>query len=407
MSESNITPPGFFGLGIAPSLLETLDRLNFTVPTPIQHDAIPAAIEGKDLIGIAQTGTGKTLAFAIPTIQRLAQMKGRALVLLPTRELAIQVDEVFRKLGSHFGLRTAILIGGQDIRKQLAALRKNPHILIATPGRLIDHLDQKNIRLTEVNTLILDEADRMLDMGFLPQITRILKVIPREKQTMLFSATMPEGIVRIASNWMKLPVRVEVARPGTAADKIIHELFVVTREAKNLLLEKMLTDYHGSTLVFCRTKFSAKKVTRAVQAMGHQAAEIHSNRSLHQRHEALDGFKTGRFRVLVATDIAARGIDVINIELVINYDLPSNPEDYVHRIGRTGRAGMSGRAISFATPDQRQEVREIEKLVRIILPPKTLPILPARRPTEANQKPQSFHGRNKPHNKFHKSRRRY
>lgn len=384
MLEHNITPPGFFGLGIAPRLLEALDKLNLTTPTSIQRDAIPPLIEGKDLIGIAQTGTGKTLAFAIPILQRIAGLKGQALVLLPTRELALQVDEVFHSLGTSFGLNTCVLIGGQDIRKQMAALKRRPHIIIATPGRLIDHLDQKNIRLTDVNALVLDEADRMLDMGFLPQINRILKVLPPKRQTMLFSATMPEDIVRIAANYMKLPVRVEIARPGTAADKITHELFVITREAKNLLLEKLLNDYHGSTLVFCRTKFTAKKVTRAVNALGHQAAEIHSNRSLAQRRESLEGFKSGRYRVLVATDIAARGIDVTGIELVINYDLPSTPGDYVHRIGRTGRAGMSGRAISFATPDQHQEVREIEKLVRIMLPPSRLPTFPPRMPNQQN-----------------------
>ncbi|HBT92180.1 MAG TPA: ATP-dependent helicase, partial [Candidatus Veblenbacteria bacterium] len=307
MTESQTISPSFFGLGIAPRLLEALDRLKLTIPTSIQRDAIPPLIEGKDLIGIAQTGTGKTLAFAIPAIQRLASIKGQALVLLPTRELALQVDEVFHKLGRPFGLRTAVLIGGQDIKRQFSAINKRPHIIVATPGRLIDHLEQKTIHLNEVNTLVLDEADRMLDMGFLPQITRILKVVPVNRQTMLFSATMPEDIVRIAANYMKLPVRVEIARPGTAADKITHELFVITREAKNLLLEKLLTDYRGSTLVFCRTKFNAKKVTRAVQTMGHRSAEIHSNRSLAQRREALDGFKSGRYRVLVATDIAARG----------------------------------------------------------------------------------------------------
>ena len=411
MTESQTISPSFFGLGIAPRLLEALDRLKLTIPTSIQRDAIPPLIEGKDLIGIAQTGTGKTLAFAIPAIQRLASIKGQALVLLPTRELALQVDEVFHKLGRPFGLRTAVLIGGQDIKRQFSAINKRPHIIVATPGRLIDHLEQKTIHLNEVNTLVLDEADRMLDMGFLPQITRILKVVPASRQTMLFSATMPEDIVRIAANYMKLPVRVEIARPGTAADKITHELFVITREAKNLLLEKLLTDYRGSTLVFCRTKFNAKKVTRAVQTMGHRSAEIHSNRSLAQRREALDGFKSGRYRVLVATDIAARGIDVTGIELVINYDLPSNPGDYVHRIGRTGRAGLSGRAISFATPDQRSEVREIEKLVRIMLPPSRLPTFPPRQPTQMGEKhtahqtrgaqySHSGHSRRPPHRQY-------
>ncbi|MBU1038988.1 DEAD/DEAH box helicase [Patescibacteria group bacterium] len=376
MTEAKNIIQGFFGLGLAPRLLETLDRLKLVTPTPIQQAAILPAIEGKDLIGVAQTGTGKTLAFALPAIQRLAGSKNQALVILPTRELALQVDEVFRKIGGSFGLRTVVLIGGQDIRKQLTALSKRPHIIIATPGRLIDHLEQKTIQLNQVSILVLDEADRMLDMGFLPQINRILKAVPTNRQTMLFSATMPEGIVRIAATYMKLPVRVEIDRPGTAADKVTQELFVVARESKSLLLKKLLADYRGSTLVFCRTKFNAKKVTRAVQAMGHQAAEIHSNRSLNQRREALDGFKSGRYRVLVATDIAARGIDVTGIELVINYDLPDNPGDYVHRIGRTGRAGQSGLAISFATPDQRKEVREIEKLVRIMLSPSKLPVLP-------------------------------
>ncbi|KKS93046.1 MAG: DEAD/DEAH box helicase domain protein [Parcubacteria group bacterium GW2011_GWE2_43_12] len=386
MTESQTISPSFFGLGIAPRLLEALDRLKLTIPTSIQRDAIPPLIEGKDLIGIAQTGTGKTLAFAIPAIQRLASIKGQALVLLPTRELALQVDEVFHKLGRPFGLRTAVLIGGQDIKRQFSAINKRPHIIVATPGRLIDHLEQKTIHLNEVNTLVLDEADRMLDMGFLPQITRILKVVPVNRQTMLFSATMPEDIVRIAANYMKLPVRVEIARPGTAADKITHELFVITREAKNLLLEKLLTDYRGSTLVFCRTKFNAKKVTRAVQTMGHRSAEIHSNRSLAQRREALDGFKSGRYRVLVATDIAARGIDVTGIELVINYDLPSNPGDYVHRIGRTGRAGLSG-------------------------PPSRLPTFPPRQPTQMGEKhtahqtrgaqySHSGHSRRPPHRQY-------
>ncbi len=373
-------PSGFYGLGIAPKLLDILSRHKFVTPTPIQEQAIPVAMDGKDLIGIAQTGTGKTLAFGLPIIQRLARLKGRGLVLLPTRELALQVDETFQQIGRPLGLRTAILIGGTSIKPQIAALAKNPHVIIATPGRLIDHLNQKTLNLHDVNVLVLDEADRMLDMGFAPQINKILYVVPKNRQTMLFSATMPEDIVRIASSHMKLPVRVEVARAGTAAEKVVQELFVVKKDAKNRLLDKLLTEYHGSVLVFCRTKYGAKKVTRAVQAMSHAAAEIHSNRSLNQRREALDGFKSGKYRVLVATDIAARGIDVTGIELVLNYDLPDNPEDYVHRIGRTGRAGLSGRAISFAMPEQGKEVREIEKLVRIMLPISKLPELPPDRP---------------------------
>ncbi len=370
---------GFDGLGIAPKLLEILDYNKFKVPTPIQKKAIPVAIEGKDVIGIAQTGTGKTLAFGVPMLQRLAQVKGRGLVILPTRELALQVDETFQKIGRPINLRTAVLIGGASMHRQLEMLRGNPHVIIATPGRLIDHLNQKTANLDNVTVLVLDEADRMLDMGFEPQIRRILHSVPKERQTMLFSATMPDEIVKIASNYMKLPTRIEIARAGTAAELVTQELFVVKREDKNRLLEKMLIEHPGSSLVFSRTKFGAKKILRAVKAMGHSAAEIHSNRSLAQRREALDGFKAGRYRVLVATDIAARGIDVTGIASVINYDLPENAEDYVHRIGRTGRAGHSGYAISFATPDQGDEVRQIEKLTRIQLPISKLPELPPHR----------------------------
>ena len=375
------TPPressGFYNLGIAPKILQTLDALKYTVPTPIQEQSIPAALEGKDLIGIAQTGTGKTLAFGIPMIQRLAQTKGRGLIILPTRELALQVDETLQKIGRPSGLRTAVLIGGASMFHQISAIRKNPHVVIATPGRLNDHLDQHTIQLGEVNMLVLDEADRMLDMGFEPQIRRILQNVPKTRQTLLFSATMPENIVKIASNYMKLPTRVEIARAGTAADNVTQELFVVKKESKSRLLQKVLAEHPGSALVFSRTKFACKRIVRAVQTMGHTASEIHSDRSLAQRKEALAGFKSGKYRVLIATDIAARGIDVVGISTVINYDIPENAEDYVHRIGRTGRAGQSGHAISFVTPDQGPEVRDIERLLRIRLPITQLPELPA------------------------------
>ncbi len=381
-------PPesGFNGLGIAPRLLDILNHHKYTVPTPIQREAIPVAIEGKDVMGIAQTGTGKTLAFGIPMLQRLAAIKGKGLVILPTRELALQVDETFVKIGKAINLRTAVLIGGASMNRQMSMLRSNPHVIIATPGRLIDHLNQKTVNLHDVNVLVLDEADRMLDMGFEPQIRRILQTVPKERQTMLFSATMPNEIVRIATSYMKLPVRVEIARAGTANENVTQELFVVRKDDKNRLLEKMLGEHRGAVLVFSRTKFGAKKIMRAVKSMGHSAAEIHSNRSLAQRREALDGFKSGKYRVLVATDIAARGIDVSGIAAVINYDVPENPEDYVHRIGRTGRAGLTGHAITFAMPDQGDEVRSIERVTRIQLPITKLPAdLPPHRslpPTE-------------------------
>jgi len=358
----------FYGLGIAPKILEVLDRMKFTVPTPIQHKAIPIAAEGKDIIGIAQTGTGKTLAFAIPIIQRLSQKKGNCLVLTPTRELAIQVDETFQKLAPLFGMRSAVIIGGAPMNPQVQALRRNPRIIIATPGRLVDHMNQHNIILAFMNILVLDEADRMLDMGFLPQIEQILKYIPKDRQTMLFSATIPPEIIKIGTAHMKLPINIEVAPSGTTVESVIQELFIVKKESKRQLLAKLLAQYNGSVLLFSRTKIGAAKITRFIRGMGYTSAEIHSNRSLGQRREALEGFKTGKYRVLVATDIAARGIDVRGIELVINYDLPEDSENYVHRIGRTARAGREGRAISFATPDQGGDIKNIERIIKTALP---------------------------------------
>ncbi|MBU1348989.1 DEAD/DEAH box helicase [Patescibacteria group bacterium] len=390
MTQTTQLEPGFYGLGIAPKLLEIIWKLGFSTPTPIQQKAIPIAVEGKDLVGVAQTGTGKTLAFGVPLIQRLAQTKGRGLVVLPTRELALQADEVFQDLGKPIGLRTAVLIGGASMHLQLQALKRKPHVIIVTPGRLIDHLEQRTVDLRDVRILVLDEADRMLDMGFAPQIKRILQHVPADRQTMLFSATMPAEIMQLASTYMKLPVRIEIARSGTTAENVTQELYVVNKEDKLRLLDRILKERRGSVLVFTRTKHGATKVARAVRQMGHSSAEIHSNRSLAQRREALDGFKNGKYRVLIATDIAARGIDVKGIELVVNFDLPSQAEDYVHRIGRTARAGESGHAIAIATPDQRKEVEAIERLTRSYLPiskahdlPAPIPVSPreTRRPT--------------------------
>jgi ATP-dependent RNA helicase RhlE len=397
----------FFNLGIAPMMLDVLDRLKFTVPTPIQIKAIPVGIEGKDLVGIAQTGTGKTLAFAVPMLQRLEQTGGKGLVLAPTRELALQIEETFRKIGHAFRTRTAVLIGGASMHRQIQALQKDPHVVVATPGRLLDHLQQKTIALNAVKVLVLDEADRMLDMGFAPQIEKILRTVPKDRQTMLFSATMPGNIMRLASTYMKLPIRIEIAPPGTTVEKISQELFVIKREDKPRLLKKILEQYHGPVLLFCRTKIGAMKITKTIRSFGHSAAEIHSNRSLSQRREAIEGFKSGKYRILAATDIAARGIDVRGIELVLNYDLPEDADNYVHRIGRTARAGLEGKAISFATPDQGRDVRDIERLIKNILPISKLPDLPAvnlaRMPQQAQQdtgtiKYKFAHNRN-PHNR--------
>jgi len=359
---------GFYNLGIAPKILDILENIKFKVPTPIQLKAIPLALEGKDVIGVAQTGTGKTHSFAIPMLQRLLQIKGRGLVIAPTRELAIQIEEAFKTILHPFGMRTACLIGGASIREQIQALRRTPRVIIATPGRLIDHIEQKIVTLNDIVMLVLDEADRMLDMGFAPQIQQILRFVPRDRQTMLFSATIPHEIMDIASKHMKLPVSIEIAPSGTIAERMTQEVFIISKDAKLKLLEKILAQYHGSVLLFSRTKHNSRRLARSIRDMGHKAAEIHSDRSLAQRKEALQGFKIGRFRVLVATDIAARGIDVAGIELVINYDLPDDVQNYVHRIGRTGRAGHKGHAISFATPDQRGEIRDIEQLIRVPLP---------------------------------------
>ena len=298
------------------------------------------------------------------------------LILVPTRELAFQVDETIRKLTPVFKMRSIVLVGGQKMGPQISGLRNRPHVIIATPGRLYDHLGRNTAKLNTVNMLVLDEADRMLDMGFLPQIEKIMKYVPKDRQTMLFSATMPEGIVKIVTSYMKLPVRTEIAPPGTAPELITQEIFVVKSENKQKTLKEILKKYTGSVLLFTRTKRGAAKINRFLRDAGFSSAEIHSDRSMGQRKEALQGFKSGRFRILAATDIAARGIDVTGIELVVNYDIPDDPENYVHRIGRTGRAGLKGHAVSLATPDQGDDVKAIEKIIKTAIPLAAYPDLP-------------------------------
>jgi ATP-dependent RNA helicase RhlE len=366
----NTPSQSFNNLGIAPEFLKILEDNNFTVPTPIQHQAIKPAMEGKDIVGIAQTGTGKTLAFGLPLLQQLRGSNGIGLIVLPTRELAIQVDETLHKIAGHLGLQTAVLIGGEGMGRQMMALRRKPNVIIATPGRLIDILERNGLKLDLVKIVVLDEADRMLDIGFAPQIRKIFNLVPKDRQTMLFSATMPTEIINLAASYMTTPVRVEVAPAGTPAELVEQEIFLVRKEERFNLLESLLNEYHGTILIFARTRHGARKICAGIRSLGHRAAEIHSDRSLIQRKEAMAGFRSGDFRIMVATDIAARGIDISGIELVINYDLPDNTQDYVHRIGRTGRAGEAGKAISFAMPDQRRDIRDIERLINKQLPVK-------------------------------------
>jgi len=391
MTQTEQTQGSFNGLGIANNLLAILAQKGFHTPTPIQHQVIPEALNGKDVVGIAQTGTGKTLAFGIPMIQRLSRNKGQGLILAPTRELALQIEQSLKQIGTPLGLRCVAVIGGTSQSKQVSGLRNNPHIVIATPGRLVDLMNQGIYKLKFVNTVVLDEGDRMLDMGFLPPIRRILGEIPKGRQTMLFSATMPKTISALASEFMQLPIRIEIAPQGTSSENTEQEIFIVKKNDKMRLLDSVLQqNRNGLVLIFSRTKYGAKRIARDVRNMGHSSTEIHSNRSQSQRKIALDGFKNGKFRIMVATDIASRGIDVKNISLVINFDLPETSEDYVHRIGRTGRAGQRGKAISFVTPPERSDIRNIEKLIRKSLPVLALPTLPPEREKVHQEMPEEI-----------------
>jgi ATP-dependent RNA helicase RhlE len=344
-------------------LLARLAEHGFVTPTPIQEMAIPVAMAGRDVVGIAQTGTGKTLAFGIPIAARLRPGYS-ALILAPTRELAEQIEETLEKLG----LTTALLIGGKAYEPQFKALRRGPQAIIATPGRLRDLMNKGTVDLQAISMLILDEADRMLDMGFADAIDGIYDALEDDCQVMLFSATMPGSISTLSEKYLTLPVRLEAAPPGTPAAQLDQELIVCAFEEKPAILKEILEETEGTILVFARTRMGAAKLAEMIRGWGHEAAEIHADLSQGQRRLAMDGFRQGRVRILVATDIAARGIDVKGIELVINHDLPDNPSDYIHRIGRTGRAGESGKALTFALPHQRHEVRSIEFLIKRELP---------------------------------------
>ena len=368
----------FDDLGIAPNFIKEINRLKFIKPTPVQKETIPVGIRGDDIIAIAKTGSGKTIAYGIPMLQRLSKMKkGVGLVLAPTRELAIQVEESLKAFSRSVNINSVVLIGGESIALQMKALKKKPRIIIATPGRLLDHIARRTVSLSKVAVFILDEADRMLDMGFIPDIKKIIKSIPDKRQTMLFSATMPKEIETIAGQLMANPTRIEIDRSGATPAEVSHEMFLIGNRDKKRLLAVQLKQYSGPVLIFTRTKRMANKLTIKVKRMGFAAAEIHSNRSLGQRRNALDGFKQGVYRVLIATDIAARGIDVSGIELVVNYDMPANSEDYVHRVGRTGRAGKIGHAVSYANSNQEDSIRKLERFMKTKLAISTLPDLPS------------------------------
>ena len=362
----------FKALGLAAPLLTALAAEGYTQPTPIQIQAIPPALAGRDVEGIAQTGTGKTAAFALPILHRLLGNPKRAphrstrvLVLAPTRELAAQIAESFQAYGRQTNLRVALMFGGVPKGKQARAVAYGVDVLVATPGRLLDHIGDGALRLDSVEVLVLDEADHMLDLGFVVPIRRIVSMLPRERQGMFFSATMPKEITQLASTLLRDPVRVAVTPVATTAERVEQRVvFVEQAEKRNLLARVLRGTSDGRALVFTRTKHGADRVCEHLGRSGVQAAAIHGNKSQGQRERALDAFRVGEVRVLVATDIAARGIDVDGITHVINYELPNVPESYVHRIGRTARAGNAGMAISFCDTAERSYLRDIEKLIR-------------------------------------------
>jgi ATP-dependent RNA helicase RhlE len=355
----------FSKLGLSPKVLDGVRAAGYTDPTAIQLRAIPIVLEGRDLIGSAQTGTGKTAAFALPIISRLgARGKLRALVLEPTRELAAQVETAVRDYARFTDLRTLVLFGGTGYGRQDQALRQGADIVVATPGRLLDQIQRGMLRLSEIEILVLDEADRMLDMGFLPDVRRIVERCPRTRQTLLFSATIPPEIEQLCRWALRSPETVEIGQRRSPAETVTHALYPVDTPQKQDLLEELLrrTDY-DQVLIFCRTKNGADRVARKLHQQGHAVAVLHSNRTQREREQALNGFRNGRYEVMVATDIAARGIDVEQISHVINFDVPHHPEDYVHRIGRTGRAQSVGDAFTIMTAEDLQEVAAIEHFI--------------------------------------------
>ena len=376
----------FAALNLIPELLRAVEAQGYTEPTPIQAKAIPAILEGRDIMGCAQTGTGKTAGFTLPLLQLLAPHASssssparhpvRALVLVPTRELAAQVEESVRTYSKYLPLRAAVVYGGIDIKPQIKALHTGVEIVVATPGRLLDHLQQKSINLSQVSILVLDEADRMLDMGFMPDIERILATLPPVRQNLLFSATFSNEIKRLAEKFMRDPTMIEVARRNAPAELVSHQVFEVASAKKAALLAHLIRSRDmKQVLIFTRMKRDADRVARQLQKDGLPATAIHSDRSQNERTQALDEFKQGKSAILVATDIAARGLDIDSLPFVINYELPHTPEDYVHRIGRTGRAGTPGEAISLVSPEEMEFLARVEKLLKREIPRAATPVL--------------------------------
>jgi ATP-dependent RNA helicase RhlE len=361
----------FSELSLSSALRSNLHRHNFVTPTPVQAQAIPPALEGRDIVATAQTGTGKTLAFVVPMLQTLAQKPGggvKAIVLSPTRELAIQIHETFAKLAAGTGIKAAVVVGGLSENTQLRAINQGAQVLIATPGRLCDFLQRRLVKLTGVQMVVLDEADRMLDMGFLPSIHLILKTIPPTRQTMFFSATIEKSVAHLVESHVKNPARISIGAVSRPVEEVKLHLYQIEQDRKlGLLVHLLKEDTTGSFLVFARTKHGADRLAKQIAVTGVKAARIHGDRTQSQRNQALSGFKSGDYRVLVATDVAARGIHVDGIAHVVNYDLPQVPEDFVHRVGRTGRAGAQGIASTFSTRAEAGEIRRIEKELRVSL----------------------------------------
>jgi len=374
----------FTDLGLMPELLRAVEDAGYTNPTPIQQQAIPLALNGRDLIGLAQTGTGKTAGFTLPIIQRLLEEghghvaagahRVRVLVLTPTRELCVQVEESFRKYGRHTTLRVAPIYGGVGVEPQTKQLRKGVDVIVATPGRLLDHMERQNVVFDDLEVLVLDEADRMLDMGFAPQLNRIVADVPRFRQTLLFSATMPPEVEALARKYLRKPIVVQVGRRSSAASTVTHAVYPVPRDRKtDLLAELLKKEGMDSVLIFSRTKHGADKIVRHLESKGISATAMHADKSQGERTRALEDFKSGKVRVLIATDIAQRGLDVSGISHVVNYDVPQQAEDYVHRIGRTGRAAATGDAFTFMAPDEIAMVRSIERVIGEPIPRISVP----------------------------------